>query len=121
MLNLFDNLDNPERLKDLKDGLSSVEDISILHDALKILSQKMSEHTINSEIANELITTINARQLELRENLRFKRSNGSKKMLLSQTSVSNRVGTASIVFLVTNIVITAAMYALLVISHFLNN
>lgn len=123
MLNLFDNLDTPEQLKSLLNEIHSIDDEFTMNNVIKIFSQKLFNGSLTSEQATQIKDALFNRKEELQEEIRQRRINGSKTIKLSRnnTAVSNRVGTASVVFLITNIAITAAMYALLVISHFLNN
>lgn len=123
MLNLFDNLDTPEQLRSLLNDIDSIDDKFVMDNVIKIFSQKLSNGSLTAEQATEIKNALFKRQAELEEEIRQRRINSNKTIKLSRnnTSVSNRVGSASIVFLVTNIAITTVMYTLLFISHFLNN
>ena len=122
MLDYFYNLDDPEHFHDVLVSISSIEDQRTLMDILKMLSEKIHYGEISVEHANTLKECIIKRQSEIIESIKQKRSSGGvKKLHMSPTSVSNRAGSASVVFLIANIAITTVMYTLLFISHFLNN
>ena len=118
---LFKGLDIPDQRKYNLDIIDSIESQKTLDDILKYLSIYIKNNRISPTNATLIYNSVMARKNQLQEELKIKRSNGGKRMKFTPTSVSNRVGSANLVFLITNIAITTVMYTLLILSHFLNN
>ncbi len=118
--NFFSNLDDPTHQQNVLDEISSIESKIDLQNILKMLSYKIQQGEISLEHAKILEEALIRREIDLDEIQKHNRNKKSKSLHFAPTSVSNRVGTASIIFLVTNVAITTVMYTLLIISHFLN-
>lgn len=130
----YSKINDPEYFKDILSDISQVTDVATLSNLLKILSIKISNKEVDPVDANILLSAIKERNKTLTDIHYQKRSNRRendnndteggrvdtndvKQLTLSPTSVSNRVGTASIVLILVNIAVTIAMYAILVVAR----
>lgn len=117
------NLSNQEYYNALLKKINTISDQRELEDMLKSLSYKLYYKEIEPEQARRLITVIKSRIAILSSGGRRASggpSNSQDKVIsFSPTSVSNRAGTVSVVFLVVNVALTTIMYTLLILSKFI--
>lgn len=132
----YSRIKDPIYFKETLSDISQVTDINVLSNLLKILSIKIANKEIDPDAAGILLGAIKDRNKTLtdihrqfRNNNRYRRDNedngsggrstemNGRQLTLSPTSVSNRVGAASIVLILLNITITTVMYTLLLIAR----
>ncbi len=100
--------------------IESCQDQRDLSDILKEVSYKLHYKSISPEEATTISNSVKERLKSLTNS---RGTNKNEKMLRFSptsnynTSISNRAGTVSIIFLIVNAAIIASMYTLLVISH----
>ncbi len=100
--------------------IASCQDQRDLSDILKEVSYKLHYKSISPEEATLISNTVKERLKSLTNS---RGANSNEKILRFSptssynTSISNKAGTVSIIFLVVNAAIIASMYTLLVISH----
>lgn len=118
----FARLDDPEYFNSQLKAIDSLDDMQELANILSLLSIKLTDKSIDPVNAHMILEAVKARQAELvnfKNSMRQNKNAGGRQLSLTPTSVSNRAGAVSIVFLVVNIAIITAMYTLLFISKFI--
>lgn len=118
----FARLDDPEYFNSQLQAIDSLDDMQELANILSLLSIKLTDKSIDPVNAHMILEAVKARQAELvnfKNSMRQNKNAGGRQLSLTPTSVSNRAGAVSIVFLVVNIAIITAMYTLLFISKFI--
>lgn len=114
----YTRIGNDEYIKNIKNDINSLSNVQELSDIRKSISVKLQYKEIDQNTAIELLTEIKNRANYITGLKRQGKStlNGGKVMRLSPTStaVSNRRGSASIIFLIVNIALTTIMYTLLI-------
>ena len=116
----YNRLTDREYFNNQIDGISKTDDSYILANELKMLSQRIYDNKIDPVDARIILGAIKSRQAELTGKRHHDMTNavGGRKMVMTPNAVSNRNGTASIIFLVASVAATTVMYTLLVLAHF---
>ncbi len=115
----YNRLTDREYFNNQIDGISKTDDSYILANELKMLSQRIYDNKIDPVDARIILGAIKSRQAELTGKRRdMTNAEGGRKMVMTPNAVSNRNGTASIIFLVASVAATTVMYTLLVLAHF---
>lgn len=117
----YEDLTNNNYYNRTMADIQSASDERELQDVLKGLSYRLHYKEVEPESARKIIAAVNERIAALTSGGRRtgggpQNGRGDKVISLSPTSVSNRAGAVSIVFLVVNIAITTAMYTILILS-----
>lgn len=115
----YNKVHDKEYLNNQIDGIGKTNDSYVLANELKMLSQKIFDGKIDASNAKVILEALKNRQAELTGKRRdYNNTDGGKKMVMTPNAVSNRNGTASIIFLVASVAATTVMYTLLVLAHF---
>ncbi len=117
----YNRISDKEYFNNQIDGIAKTNDSYILANELKMLSQKIYDGKVDPVDARIILGAIKTRQAELTGKKYGNNSNVEKgrSMVMSPTAVSNRNGSASIIFLVASVAATTVMYTLLAIAHFI--
>ncbi len=115
----YNKVHDKEYLNNQIEGIGKTNDSYVLANELKMLSQKIYDGKIDPIDARIILGAIKNRQAELTGKKHdYTNADGGRKMVMTPNAVSNRNGTASIIFLVASVAATTVMYTLLVLAHF---
>lgn len=118
----YSKLDDKDYINRTLQDIEACQDQRDLSDILKEVSYKLHYKTISLEGANIITSSVKDRLKALTDS---RGTNKNEKIIRFSptsnynTSISNRAGTVSIIFLVVNAAVIASMYTLLIISHFI--